>query len=317
MSLADAPAIATDDLTKRFGSVSALSQLTLHVPTGAIYGFLGPNGAGKTTTIRLLLGFVKPTSGSCRLFGHDCWADGVAARRNLGYLVEAEALFPDMRGAALLDYTARLSGRSPVLREKLLDALELSGAALNRKLRSYSKGMKQKLALIAAMQHDPALLILDEPTDGLDPLMRRNFEEVLRDLHGHGRTIFMSSHDLAEVERVCERVAIVRDGRLVAESSIEDLKRSHQRTATVRFNGPAPTSFAEIPGVRVLAREGDRLRLAVGGDLGPFLRALAASGAIDLELPPPSLDDMFMGYYAPASSTTAPTTEAIPTGTRR
>lgn len=290
-------AICATRLTKRYGPVEALSDLSLSVPEGSIYGFLGPNGAGKTTTIRLLMGFVRPTAGAAHLFGHDAWRDGVAARRDLGYLVDAEALYPDMTGVALLDFAAHLSGRPPALRRTLLDALELSDDATGRRLGTYSKGMRQKLALTAAIQHDPALLILDEPTDGLDPLIQRAFEELLRERHHQGRTIFMSSHDLAEVERLCERVAVVRDGRLVAEETIAGLKRLHRRTAEVRFLGAVPDGLDRVPFVTVVARDDRRAELALEGDVNPLLRFLAGYEVDLLTIVPPRLEDIFMGFY--------------------
>ncbi|MDP9366021.1 MAG: ABC transporter ATP-binding protein [Chloroflexota bacterium] len=293
----DEPVIVTDGLGKRYGRVEALSGVSLRVPRGGIYGFLGPNGAGKTTTIRLLLGFVRPSAGSARIFGHDTWREGVAARRDLSFLVPPEALYPDMTGEAQLDYAADLSGRPPALRARLLDALELERSALGRRLGTYSKGMRQKLALTAALQHDPALLILDEPTDGLDPLIQRAFEEVLEELRDRGRTIFMSSHDLAEVERTCERVAVVRDGRLVAEEVIGALMGRHRRSAEVVFAGPEPEGLARVPGVAVVGRRGPRVELSIDGDVVPLLRFLAGEAVVDLLLPPPRLEDVFMGFY--------------------
>jgi ABC-2 type transport system ATP-binding protein len=298
VSIAGSPAaIATIGLSKRYGSIGALSDLTLTVPRGSIYGFLGPNGAGKTTTIRMLLGFARPTAGSARVLGHDAWSNGVAARRDLGYLVAGEALYGDMTGAALLDFAADLSGRRPSLRREVLDALELDNAALRRRLRSYSKGMRQKLALTAAIQTDPELLILDEPSDGLDPLIQRAFEEILCGLNRRGRTVFMSSHDLGEVERVCELVAVVRGGRLLAEERIDDLKRRHRRSATVVFRHPVPPDLDRVPGVLHADRDGNRAELAIEGDIGPLLRALAAHDVIDVLLPPPRLEDIFLGFY--------------------
>ncbi|HEX5500390.1 MAG TPA: ABC transporter ATP-binding protein [Thermomicrobiales bacterium] len=292
-----AAAIATRGLSKRYGSVAALVDLDLTVPAGVIYGFLGPNGAGKTTTLRLLMGFIRPTSGAAVIFGHDVWRDGVAARREVGYLVSADALYPDLSGAAQLDYAASLSGRPPVWRDGLLDALELSRADLRRKLGAYSKGMRQKLALTAALQTDPALLILDEPSDGLDPLIQRAFETLLREARDRGRTIFMSSHDLAEVERICERVAIVRDGRLVAEERIAELQRRHRRIARIAFAGPAPAALATVPGVVIINHNGHWVEAAVDGEIGPLLAFLATQPVVDLTLAPPRLDDIFMGFY--------------------
>jgi ABC-2 type transport system ATP-binding protein len=293
-----APAIATTNLTKRYGAISALDGIDLVVPEGMTYGFLGPNGAGKTTTIRLLMGFVRPTAGIARIWGHDCWHDGILARADVGYLVPAEALYPDMSGRALLDYMASLSGRPPRLRRLLLDALELGQDALARRLNTYSKGMKQKLALTAAVQTNPALLILDEPTDGLDPLIQRAFESVMRTLHDQGTTIFMSSHDLAEVERTCERAAIIRDGRIVAEETIGGLQGHQRRRAEVLFAGAPPWDLARLPGVDVVERDGPRLVLSVDGGTMPLLRSLAArDDVVDVLVSPPRLEDIFLGYY--------------------
>src|ERR687893_563842 len=263
----DVAAISTTNLTKRYSAVTALAGIDLVVPRGVTYGFLGPNGAGKTTAIRLLMGFVRATSGAARIWGHDCWRDGVRARADLGFLVPADALYPDMTGQALLDYMAALSGKPPTLRRLLLDALELAQDALNRRLHTYSKGMKQKLALTAAIQTNPRLLVLDEPTDGLDPLIQRSFEEVLRQLRDQGTTVFMSSHDLAEVERTCQRVAIIRDGQIVAEESIDDLKRRHRRVAEATFAGEPPPGLDRLPGIEVLERHGGRVVIALEGSV--------------------------------------------------
>ncbi len=292
-----AAAIETTGLGKRYGPLSALEGLDLVVPRGTVFGFLGPNGAGKTTTIRLLLGFIRPTAGSARIFGLDTWSEGVAARRALGYLVPPEALYLDMSGDDQLDYAARLSGTPPVLRDRFLDALELGKGPLRRRLGTFSKGMRQKLALVMACQGDPELLILDEPTDGLDPLIQRAFESLLGERHRAGRTIFMSSHDLAEVERVCERVAVVRNGRLILEAAIADLTQRHRRTAEVRFAGAIPPSLAKVPRVTILRQEGSLATLAVDGDVTPLVRYLAVTDMVDLLLPPPRLEDIFLGLY--------------------
>ena len=294
----DVAAISTTNLTKRYGAVTALAGIDLVVPSGVTYGFLGPNGAGKTTTIRLLMGFVRATSGVARIWGHDCWHDGVRARSDVGFLVPADALYPDMTGHALLDFMAALSGKPPALRPLLLDALELGQDALNRRLHTYSKGMKQKLALTAAIQTNPALLVLDEPTDGLDPLIQRSFEAVLRELCDQGATIFMSSHDLAEIERTCQRVAIIRDGHIVAEEAIDDLKRRHRRLAEVTFAADPPPGLDLLSGIEVLQRDGSRVVLALEGSMTSLLRFLAGrEDVVDLLLSPPRLEDIFLGYY--------------------
>ncbi len=203
-----------------------------------------------------------------------------------------------MTGAALLDYMASLSGARPLLRQRLLDALELGQDALCRNLRAYSKGMKQKLALTAAMQSAPSLLILDEPTDGLDPLIQRSFEEVLAETRERGATIFMSSHDLAEVERTCTHVAIIRNGRIIAEESIDALRSRHRRIAEVTFSAPPPPRIIQLPGIEVLAQDGNRITISIAGDLNPFLELLAHHGRIDdLVISRPSLEDIFLGFY--------------------
>jgi ABC-2 type transport system ATP-binding protein len=294
----DVAAISTTNLTKRYGAVTALAGIDLVVPSGVTYGFLGPNGAGKTTTIRLLMGFVRATSGVARIWGHDCWHDGVRARSDVGFLVPADALYPDMTGHALLDFMAALSGKPPALRPLLLDALELGQDALNRRLHTYSKGMKQKLALTAAIQTNPALLVLDEPTDGLDPLIQRSFEAVLRELCDQGATIFMSSHDLAEIERTCQRVAIIRDGHIVAEEAIDDLKRRHRRLAEVTFAAEPPPGLDLLAGIEVLQRDSSRVVIALEGSMTSLLRFLAGrDDVVDLLLSPPRLEDIFLGYY--------------------
>jgi ABC-2 type transport system ATP-binding protein len=316
---ADVPAISTTNLTKRYGVVTALDEVDLVVPSGVTYGFLGPNGAGKTTAIRLLMGFVRPSAGTARIWGHDCWRDGVRARTDLGYLVPADSLYPDMSGYALLDYMAALSGKPPLLRRRLLDALELGQDALSRRLNTYSKGMKQKLALTAAIQTEPALLVLDEPTDGLDPLIQRSFETMLSDLRVGGATIFMSSHDLAEVERTCERVAIIRDGRIVAEETIDDLKQLHHRVAEVTFAGEPPAGLDRLVGIAVTGRDGNRVVLTLDGSVTPLLRFLAdRDDVVDLLLSPPRLEDIFLGYYDTSASgrmrsQAVPLTPAAPT----
>jgi ABC-2 type transport system ATP-binding protein len=301
------PAIVTTNLTKQYNGVVALSEVSLQVQTGALFGFLGPNGAGKTTAIRLLLGFIAPTSGTAEIFGHETWRHGVEARKHVGFLVPAEAFYPEMSGRSQLDYAAHLSGTSPALRGQLLDLLELADRDLDRKLQQYSKGMKQKLALVAAAQHDPQLLILDEPTDGLDPLIQRRFEQFLREFNRRGRTVFMSSHDLAEVERLCEVVAIVKEGRLVAQQSIEEIRRLRVRQVEVTFADRVPDQLRDIEHVQMQSMNGRRCVLTVEGDINPLIDALAIHEVEDLTIIPPSLDDVFMTFYeaeTPGSSST-------------
>ena len=291
-------AIAVDRLSKRYGTVTALDAISLRVHAGETYGFLGPNGAGKTTAIRSLLGFIRPTSGNCRIFGHDCWYDGVQARQHLGFLLATDTLYPNMTGHAYLDYAARLTQQASTLRTMLLDRLELDDNALRRKIGGFSKGMKQKLALTACMQCDPKLLILDEPTDGLDPLMQRAFEQILEQLHAQGTTIFMSSHDLGEVERVCQRVAIVSAGRIVTETAIDELAARRQRMIEVVFSTPAP-DWPQSASERLLERDQNRLLISTRGDTLQLLRHLNdRDDVIDILITRPSLEQIFHEFYA-------------------
>lgn len=290
-------AIVTTALTRQVDSHVALDSLDLVVEPGAVFGFLGPNGAGKTTTIRLLLGFIRPTSGSAAIFGRDCWSDGVAARRHVGYLVEADAFFPDRTGRDQLDYAARLNGGRSPLREQVLDALEFAESDLDRKFGEYSKGMKQKVALTAAIQHDPALLVLDEPTEGLDPLIQRRFLHMLQEYRAKERTVFMSSHDLAEVEKICDEIAIVRTGCLVARTSIEEIRRRMVRQVDVTFSDTPLPNLESVPGVTVQSQTGSRVVLTIEGPIDPLMQAMRQGTVVDLAVVPPSLDDVFMDYY--------------------
>lgn len=295
-----APIIATHRLQKHYGSQIALAGIELTVAPGTMHGFLGPNGAGKTTTLHILLGFIRPSAGSATIGGHDCWRSGVAARANVGFLVQSEALYPNMHGGALLDYLAALSPRPPTYRRQILDALGLANADLGRKIATYSKGMKQKLALTGAMQCAPPILILDEPTDGLDPLVQRAFESQLSELNTRGTTVLMSSHDLAEVERSCQDVTIIRNGLIIARESIEQLRSRQHRQADVLFAAPPPAPPDLISGVHIVSVSDNcrRLLLSVDGPLAPFLAWLPTVGTvIDLSISRPNLEEIFLTYY--------------------
>ncbi len=291
------PVIEFRNVFKRYGSIAALDDLSLTVERGTIHGFLGPNGAGKTTAIRLLMGFLKASSGSTSVFGLDAWRDGVKARSRVGYLVTADALYPDMSGHDQLAFAAEISGRAPALRKRVLDALELGSDALGRRLGTYSKGMRQKLAITAAMQHDPELLVLDEPSDGLDPLVQHNLEALLRERQQAGRTVFMSSHDLAEVERTCEQVAVIRNGTLVANGTARELSRRYQRTAVITFRGPIPDSLDQLGTIAAVDCERHVVEIRVGDDINPLIRRLAQEDIRALAIREPQLQDVFFSYY--------------------
>ena len=325
-------AIATSGLSKRYGHrappvhppwmhpapiVRALEDLSIEVRDGEIFGFLGPNGAGKSTTIRLLLGFLHPSAGSGTVMGLDIVHDSVEIRGRTGYLPGGIALYDTMSGEDLLDYLGKLTGRSPTRRAELCDRLELSASTLRRPVRDYSRGMRQKVGIIQALQHDPELAILDEPTEGLDPLMQRAFYGILDDLRKAGRTIFFSSHVLSEVERVCDRVAIVRRGRLVAMEDVEALLARRKRNVEMRIEGPAPAldGVAGVTEVRVLPD--GRVTCHLEGDVGPFLAAIRDARVVDLTIEPAHLEEAFLELYhddepdedgapAEAASSTAP-----------
>src|SRR5712692_3248618 len=231
-------AISIHGLTKQYGKLKAVNNLNLEVNQGEILGFLGLNGAGKTTTIRILLDLLRPTGGQASIFSHDCQADGLQARSNIGYLPGEMGIYSDLTGRQVLDLLAGLN-RQPVDKKhrlELQERLELPDADLHRKLREYSTGMKRKLGLIQAFQADPLLLILDEPTEGLDPLMQESFYGLLADAKRQGKTVFMSSHVLSEVDRVCDRIALLRKGQLVLLSALEESRRLAARRVRVFFS---------------------------------------------------------------------------------
>ncbi|HYM53618.1 MAG TPA: ABC transporter ATP-binding protein [Candidatus Dormibacteraeota bacterium] len=291
------PAIRTDRLTKHYGDVRALEELTIDVPHGEIFGFLGPNGAGKSTLIRTLLGFLHPTAGSAWVLGLDIVADSVEIRRRAGYLPGGIALYDSLSGEAALDYLADLQGAEPVRREELCERLQMPSSVLRRKVRDYSRGMRQKIGVIQALQHDPELAILDEPTEGLDPLMQQAFYRVMDDLRAAGRTIFLSSHVLSEVERICDRVAIIRAGHLMALQDVDELLARRKRHVQVRWRGAAP-DLSGVPGLADVKVEGDRISGTLLGEVAPFVRAVASPALVDLTIEPARLEEAFLEYYA-------------------
>ena len=289
--------ISTHGLTKHYGSVVALTDLDLDVRPGEIFGFLGPNGAGKSTMIRTLLGFLHATSGSARVLGMDVATDSVEIRRLTGYLPGGVALYDSLTGEQVLDYLARLQGREAHRRGELCERLQMPEADLRRKVRDYSRGMRQKIGVIQALQHDPELAILDEPSEGLDPLMQQAFYGILTDLRAEGRTIFFSSHVLSEVERVCDRVGIIRHGRLMAVHEVRELLARRRRRVSIRWRGAAPDATT-LPGLTDVVVEGDRIFAALEGDVSEFVRAVASPSLEDLTIEPASLEEAFLEYYA-------------------
>jgi ABC-2 type transport system ATP-binding protein len=300
-------AIVTTGLTKtyaghglplrRAGEVRALDGLSISVRAGEVFGFLGPNGAGKSTTIRLLLGYLHATSGTASVLGHDAERENLEIRRRTGYLPGGIAFYDTMSGQDLLAYLASLYDRPSPLRDQLVERLELSDRDLRRQVRDYSRGMRQKLGIIQAFQHDPELAILDEPTEGLDPLMQRSFYDLVDDRRRAGRTVFFSSHILSEVERVCDRVAIVRQGQLVALSDVSALLARRRRYVEIRLAGPAP-SLEGVPGISDIVIRDGIVRCQLEGDPGPFVAVIAGTAMADLVIEPARLEEAFMEYYA-------------------
>jgi ABC-2 type transport system ATP-binding protein len=288
-------AISLQGLTKRYGQVAAVSKLDLEVAEGEILGFLGLNGAGKTTTIRILLDLLRPTAGKAAIFGHDCQSDGLVARAMVGYLPSELGLYPDLTGRQVLELLGRLSPRgvNATYLGELQDRLKLPEADLQRKLREYSSGMKRKLGILQAFQADPPLLILDEPTEGLDPLMQEAFYQLLIDVQRRGRTVFFSSHVLSEVERVCERVALLRQGELVLLSSVEECRKLAARLVRVTFSEDVALPL----GPEVIEASPRSWVLSVMGPLGPLLRELGNLPVEDLHVSEAKLEDAVRHFY--------------------
>jgi ABC-2 type transport system ATP-binding protein len=293
--------ISTRGLTKHYGAIEALTDLDLDVRRGEIYGFLGPNGAGKSTMIRTLLGFLHATRGSASVLGMDVAVDSVEIRRLTGYLPGGVALYDSLTGHQVLDYLASLQGREAYRRRELVERLQMPDTDLRRRVRDYSRGMRQKIGVIQALQHDPELAIMDEPTEGLDPLMQQAFYGLLSDLRAEGRTIFFSSHVLSEVERVCDRVAIIRHGRLMAVHEVRELLARRRRKVSIRWRGAAPDATT-LPGLSDVVVDGDRLFATLDGDVSEFVRAVASPSLEDLTIEPASLEEAFLEYYADDST---------------
>ena len=288
------PVIDVVGLVKSFGDVRALDGLDLAVGLGSVHGFLGPNGAGKTTTLRTLLGLLRPDGGSARLFGRDPWREAVDLHARLAYVPGEVALWPGLSGGETVDLLGRLRGSfDPVRRDAMLDRFDLDPRT---KVSAYSKGNRQKVALVAALACDVELYLFDEPTDGLDPLMAEAFRECVQELAARGRTVLLSSHVLAEVDAVCDRVSIIRDGRTVETGRLVDMR--HLARTSVEATTERPADLVGLEGVADLVVDGDTLRCAVEPDALPALLArLSQAGVRTLVSRPPTLEEMFLRYY--------------------
>ena len=290
------PAILTEGLTKHYGSVRALEDLDLQVDQGEIFGFLGPNGAGKTTTMRTILDLIRPTSGRASIMGLDSHEDAVEIRRHIGYLPGDLVLYDNLTGRELVTYFANLRGG---VDWAFVDSLaERLDADLSRKTRDYSTGNRQKLGLIQAMMNKPDVLILDEPSSGLDPLVQQEFQAMLREVAAEGRTVFLSSHTLSEVERVASRVGIIREGHLVVVESIENLKEKAIRRVSMLFPADIPdTLFAGVNGVREYTVTGAHASVSFEGPMSEILRVATDHNVVDVDSSDADLEEIFLTYY--------------------
>jgi len=290
------PAIATSGLSKDFGSGRGLFGLDLEVREGEVFGFLGPNGAGKSTTMRLLLDLIRPTSGSARMLGLDTIGDSLEIRRRAGFLPGDFALYPKLTGRAVLDYLAELRGGvDPRVRDSLVERF---GADIDRPIRHLSTGNRQKLGLVQAFMHEPELLILDEPIAGLDPLVQQSFHALLGEVSAEGRTVFLSSHTLSEVERVTHRLAILREGRLVVVDSLENLRKVAVQRLEIEFAEAVDAAeFRALPGVTEVHAEGAMMTVGFEGSADAVVKAAAGHEVLAIRPREEDLEDIFLQYY--------------------
>ncbi|HEY5435818.1 MAG TPA: ABC transporter ATP-binding protein [Candidatus Limnocylindrales bacterium] len=288
--------IRTERLTKSYGSHRGIVDVDLEIETGEVFGFLGPNGAGKTTTIRTLLDLIRPTSGRAFVFDIETTVDPVAIHRRIGYVPGEFALYDRLTGGQTIEYFGNLRGGvDAAFRKDLVERFDLDPS---RKFKEYSKGNKQKVGLVIALQHRPELLMLDEPTAGLDPLMQQSFYSLVREAQAEGRTVFLSSHILSEVERTCDRVAIIKDGRLVKVDSVDGLRDLAHHEVELRFAGGVPAeAFAGLPGVSDVKVEDHTLRMKVFGPITPVVQAAARYELLDFVSREPTLEETFLAQY--------------------
>ena len=286
-------AIQTWGLTKHYGDVQALSDLDLEVRSGEIFGYLGPNGAGKTTTIRLLMGLMRPTRGRAEVLGRDVHSDGPGARSSMGFLPSDSSLYTFMKVGQYLDAFGNLTNAPRKRRDELTERLELD---TSRKIGDLSMGNRQKVVVVRALQEDVPVYIVDEPTRGLDPLVQQEFGKIISELRDQGRTVLLSTHVLSEAEALCDRVGILRLGRLVQVDTVANLSAARVRRMTVIFEGDAPAELS-IPGVSDIRIEDGTARFEVSGSLDPVIKALAQYTVVDLETDEPSFEESFLQHY--------------------
>ena len=287
-------AIRTEGLTKRYGEAVALDHLDLEVAKGEVVGYLGPNGAGKTTTIRLLLGLIRPTEGRAEIFGLDCQRHAVEAHRHLAFVAGEANLWPSLTGAETLHLLGRVHGQTDeAYRDDLVARFDLD---LTKKVRAYSKGNRQKVILISALMVRPDLLLLDEPTSGLDPIMEQVFRQCVREARDRGQTVFLSSHMMSEVEALCDRVGILRQGKLVEMGTLAQMRHLSALSVEATFDGAVP-DLSQVPGVIAVETDGPVVRCHVQGSVEPLLKVLATAGVTRLVSHEPSLEELFLAQY--------------------
>jgi ABC-2 type transport system ATP-binding protein len=287
------------DLTKSYGKRRGIVDVSFEVREGEVFGFLGPNGAGKTTTIRTLLGMLRPTSGRATIFGLDAWHEAPEVHRKLAYVGSDPGYLGELTAGAQLDVLAALRGLPRGAWKPVAERLELDPTVQVRKL---SRGNRQKVAVVSAFMGNEPLLMLDEPTTGLDPLMQRVFLALVAEARAAGRTAFVSSHNLAEVERACDRVGIIRDGRLVEVSEVQALLAEHWRSVNLMLGSPAPAGTFDLPNVEVVSAAARDVHLMVKGDVNPLLRRLASLQVLDVSITTPDVEDIFLRYYDGAAT---------------
>ena len=290
--------IQTNQLTKSYGRSRGIIDVTFDIQQGEVFGFLGPNGAGKTTTMRTLMGLLHANSGSATIGGLDCWAQSTEVKKLVGYLPGDCAFDPGLRGAQIIEYLGHLRGGvdQPYLRS----LVERLGLDPSKRFREYSHGNKQKVGLVQAFMHQPRLLILDEPTSGLDPLNQQEFYKMVAEVRAEGRTVFLSSHILPEVEHTCDRVAIIREGRLIKVDHVSSLKEIHQYDVEITFAGLAEASWFKVAGVANVAEAADEhtLQLSVQGDLREIILIASQHNATTMTTHEPTLEEVFLRFYA-------------------
>ena len=295
--------IQTNQLTKSYGRSRGIIDVTFAIEEGEVFGFLGPNGAGKTTTMRVLMGLLHANSGSATISGLDCWKESTEVKKLVGYLPGEFTFDPGLRGAQILEYLGHLRGG--VDQAFLRSLVERLGLDPSKRFREYSHGNKQKLGLVQAFMHKPRLLILDEPTSGLDPLNQQEFYKMVAEVHAGGRTVFLSSHILPEIEQTCDRVAIIREGRLIKIDHVSALKDIHQHDVEISFAGPAFVEwFKNVAGVTSVAQGADEhtLQLNVQGELTEIIRIAGEHDATNIDTHEPSLEEVFLRFYEPEQS---------------